>query len=126
MGTIPALTNKSVGSFFGISDADGCTVWPRSLKKSRNDCRIFAVVQRMGGLFYPSVRGLPTGVRAGIDEAQAGRSNLYWAAARASSINWTCTMASGCDESDTIGSGLVSHPAPSGMTTPIMYLSPAG
>src|SRR5215472_3035861 len=35
-------------------------VWPRSLKKSRNDCRMLAVVQRIERSFYPSAAKLPT------------------------------------------------------------------
>src|SRR5215469_11142007 len=60
MGAIPALTNSSVGSPLGTIGNEGTMVWPRSLKKSRNDCRMLAVVQRIARLFYPSGAKLPT------------------------------------------------------------------
>ena len=41
---MPALVNKSVGSFFITTGADGTIVWPLDLKKSRNCCRISALV----------------------------------------------------------------------------------
>jgi hypothetical protein len=46
-GTIPALVNSRVGSFFGTSESLATTVWPRSAKKSRNRLRISLPVIRL-------------------------------------------------------------------------------
>src|SRR5689334_4363941 len=59
-GTMPALVNMSVGSFWGMSGAEGQTSWPFPLKKSRNDARtseaVFEAEPNMFGLRYLPLR----------------------------------------------------------------------
>ncbi|MNC88608.1 hypothetical protein D3C83_44400 [compost metagenome] len=42
-GTMPALTNISVGSLYGTSGAEGTTAWSLAAKKSRNARRMSLV-----------------------------------------------------------------------------------
>src|SRR5687768_5007458 len=83
---MPAVVNKTVGSFAGTSDAEGMTVWPFPTKNSRNLSRSSGDVIRMGTFRAVTTAAL-MGSRESVGYARSSTAPYEAAAAAARTEN---------------------------------------